>query len=53
MKGNCHIYSFVERVKLYRFVYESIGTVNDIQEKKSSKVIRGGTLLLLFEKVNE
>jgi hypothetical protein len=39
MKGNFHIYSFVERVKPYRLVYDSIGTVNDIQEKKSSKVI--------------
>ena len=33
------IYSFVERIKLYRLIYDSIWTVNDIQEKKSPKVI--------------
>jgi hypothetical protein len=34
--GKCHIYSFIEQVKLYRLVYDSIWTVRKLKEKFSN-----------------
>ncbi len=45
------IYSFVEQVKLYRLVYDSISRVQHFQEKKCQKVIR--QFLTLFRGVFE
>ena len=45
------MYSYVEQVKLYRLVYDSIRTVEKLQEKSSQKVM--GPFLTFFRGIFE
>ena len=47
VKRKCHVYSFVERVELYRLAYGSIFSANDFREKNSSEV--GSQFFTLFQ----
>ena len=38
IQEKCHIYNFVEQVKLYRLVYDSIWTVEKFERKKFTKL---------------
>jgi hypothetical protein len=51
IQEKCHIYSFVEQVKLYRLVYDSIWIRKEFQEKNSKKVI--SQFFSLFEGIFE
>jgi hypothetical protein len=45
----CHVYGFVEQVKPYRLVYDSIWTVKNLGRKNSQKVI--GKFFIIFKGV--